>query len=190
MSLQYMVSDVVCTKGHPSLMQPLSSNLHGILLLSVVFLALEEEEEAEDEDLRADDGFVAVFTITTSLLLDTGVSSVTCLRLVRRLLVFGVGCSKHSIGGPRPEASVGVLGSFLSLGMCTVFSPEVVPLVVTVYAVAFGVGRSLILAMSMFSKILNSSTLSTILSLLCLSKNLSSSALFWNCATGSAKNIK
>ena len=189
MSLQNMVSEVVCMKGHPSLVQPLSSNLHGILLGSVFFLGFDEED-----DFLAEDGFVAVSTIMTSRLLDTvGVSSVTCLRLVRMLEVFGVvglGCSKDSVGAPQLKVTVGVLGCFLSLGVYTVSAPEALLLVVTVFAMAFGVRRSLILELSMFRKILNSSTLSAILSQSCLQKNLSSSALFWNYATGNAKNMR
>ena len=122
MSLQYMVSEAMCMKRHPSLVQPTSSNLQGILLGSTfllgsfLFFCLEEEV-----DLLAEEDGVAVSTITTSRLLDTvGVPSVACLRLVSTLEGFGVerlDRSKTSAGGPQLEVVVGGLGCLLSFGV-------------------------------------------------------------------------
>ena len=110
----------MCMKRHPSLVQPTSSNLQGVmlgstllvesvfLLESVLFLCLEDGVDllAEEDGVRS--------TIDTSRLLDTlGVSSVTCLRLVSTLTGFGVDRLVRlvlSVGVSQLDIGVGGLG--------------------------------------------------------------------------------
>ena len=70
MSLQYMVRERVCMKGHPSLVHPISSNLHGLLLGSIFVLESFFFLGLEDDDLLAEVDVVAVLTMMTSRLLD------------------------------------------------------------------------------------------------------------------------